>query len=444
MTRVMCVAPPVTNEHLNAWPYFMSVICNSTFLKNRKDRIMCQIYTPKPRSLVYVLGALAVLIAFAGCNSDGGNSKPVATGSPSVASTSGFSATVDVASSPSFVRRAELGMNADASTTFSFSPDGHKLVAGNGNYISIWDVTSKATGSVYLLDKSTKYSAAAFSTDNHTVAIGNESGQLKLWDTAKQSTSPIVLQLADLFLRCVEFSPDGHWLVASSDASGPNKYYDAKLWDLTKGTPKLNNAYDLDKNSAKVQTLAFSPDSSLLATGDIGGEILLWDMQHLDKSPDRLTVNSPGVSPFDEAGVDSLAVSSGRILAVSTFDGFIWLWDLKQPGASPIKYDIFAKLSPEENKGITGNMREARSLAFSPDGRMLAAGYGDGSIHVWMLANGIVQGELTTASVLLAKDTRSGFISLRFSPDGTILAAMYSSSIKLWGIQQTTSTKITP
>jgi WD40 repeat protein len=120
---------------------------------------------------------------------------------------------------------------------------------------------------------------------------------------------------------------------------------------------------------------------------------------------------------------------------------------LKQAGSDPKTFNLFSNESEEVKNGALSDMFAVITVAFSPDGKMLAVAYGDGSIHVWVLSGGVVQGEVTTAHVLYAsnKSGTSGVGSLRFSPDGTILAAMYSSSIKLWDIKQPTPAgKATP
>jgi WD40 repeat protein len=377
-----------------------------------------------------IIVAVAGSAYFAIANQHGGGTVPFA-------DASGFSVAISETDSPIFVRRAELGVDADFSTTFGFSLDGHKLVAGANNFLSIWDVSSKAAGSLYLKDNSSEYTAAAFSTDNHTVAYGTFEGQLRLWDSAKPNEPPLSLQLADQPLWDVAFSPDGQWLAASCAASSVKIRYVTKVWDLTKGEPTLSNGVDLHKNFGEVTSVAFTPDSSLLATGGLGGEVFLWDMQHLDQNPVRLSINTQGVSDFDENGVQSLALSSDRLLAASTNDGLIWLWNLKQPSASPAKFDLFSYLPSDEKEKIPSNMLDGRAVAFSPDGKMLVAGYGDGSVHAWMLSKGVVQGELSTARVLNVP-RGSSIKSIRFSPDGTILAVMSTAGIKLWDIEQPT------
>jgi WD40 repeat protein len=397
--------------------------------------------------LLTLCGAVLVIIAIAGCDSGNANSpNPTTVGAVPIGDASGFSATISDADSPHFVRRAELGIDAYGATTFAFSPDGHRLVAGANHYLSIWDVMPEPAGHLYLLDKSIHYEASSFSADNHTVAFGMSDGRLGLWDTAKLSEPPRYIQLADQLTRCVEFSPDGRWLAASSDASGPDVLYVAKLWDLAKGRPSLVNGFDLDKNSGSIEALAFSPDSNFLATGDVAGNIYVWDVQHLDKGPNRFSVEGPTASVMGLAGVESLAISSNKILAVGTLDGHIWLWDLKQEGSPPTSFDIFSKLSEDDKRTLPLYMFNMTTVAFSPDGKMLAASYGDGSVHIWVLSEGIVQGELTTTRVLaLPLNSTSGIEAIRFSPDGTILGVMAERNIRLWDIEQPTSVdKATP
>jgi len=67
------------------------------------------------------------------------------------------------------------------------------------------------------------------------------------------------------------------------------------------------------------------------------------------------------------------------------------------------------------------------SVAFSPDGQLLATGNASGEIHLWQVADG---------RQLMSCQGHSGWVrSVAFSPDGTILASASSDqTIRLWDI----------
>src|SRR5205814_5144864 len=67
------------------------------------------------------------------------------------------------------------------------------------------------------------------------------------------------------------------------------------------------------------------------------------------------------------------------------------------------------------------------SLSFSPDGRLLAAGYSDGTVGLWELASGQERARFD--------GHRNGIASTAWSPDGTLLASGSSDrTVMIWDV----------
>ena len=66
----------------------------------------------------------------------------------------------------------------------------------------------------------------------------------------------------------------------------------------------------------------------------------------------------------------------GKTLAAGSGDGKVWLWNLTDP-ARPTRL----------GQPLTGPTSVVDSVAFSPDGKTLAAGSGDGTVWLWNLAD---------------------------------------------------------
>ncbi len=108
--------------------------------------------------------------------------------------------------------------------------------------------------------------------------------------------------------------------------------------------------------------------------------------------------------------VDSLAFSpDGKMLAVGNSDSNIILWnmDTRLPIGQPLK--------------ASGTVN---SVAFSPDGNILASGNEDGSIMLWNTA--------TRQQVGQPIKSNGGSCSVVFSPDGKTFASVGGGGLILW------------
>ena len=116
-----------------------------------------------------------------------------------------------------------------------------------------------------------------------------------------------------------------------------------------------------------VQSLAFSPDGSLLASGAYR-EVKLW---RRPRDATKFTVTSAGRGSINV--VD--AAPDGSVFATGGADGVVRLWGAKD--GRPVKE-------------LTGHGGPVSAVKFSPDGTKLASAGEDKSVRVWTVADGTV------------------------------------------------------
>jgi len=149
-----------------------------------------------------------------------------------------------------------------------------------------------------------------------------------------------------------------------------------------------------------VNSVAFSPDGSLIASGSWDATIKLWRV--LDGALVRTLMGHLG-------GVYSVAFSpDGSLLASGGRDSTVKLWRVSDGALVRV---------------LTGHTNEVYSVTFSPDGSLLASGSGDGTIRLWRVSNGT-----------LVRTFQSGSYSVAFSPDGSLIVSGGYGTIELWRV----------
>ena len=156
-----------------------------------------------------------------------------------------------------------------------------------------------------------------------------------------------------------------------------------------------------------IRFLAVSADGSLLASGDAGGELQIWDTK-TGKPIQTLTPNEQ---------ITALALSpDGRLLSVGCDRQGVEIWTKQGNGFRKTRSVPFPS---------------ATALAFSPNGRILAAGHqGYGTIHLIDPATGEIRGSVWEAS--------NGVTSLAFSSLGKCLLSG-GVNAKMWDIRPESS-----
>ncbi|KAJ5159311.1 uncharacterized protein N7500_008962 [Penicillium coprophilum] len=158
----------------------------------------------------------------------------------------------------------------------------------------------------------------------------------------------------------------------------------------------------LEGHSISIQSVAFSPDGRLLASGSMDNTVRLWDPVTGDL---QQTLEGP------LGWIQSVAFSpDGQLLASGSGDKTIQLWD-------PVTDDL--------QQTLKGHLGLVQSVAFSPNNRLLASGSNDRTVRLWDPVTGNLQQALKGHSKLVQ--------SVTFSPDGQLLASgSNDKTIRLW------------
>ncbi|MFD9591897.1 trypsin-like peptidase domain-containing protein [Kitasatospora sp. NPDC059973] len=184
----------------------------------------------------------------------------------------------------------------------------------------------------------------------------NEDGAVRIWDLADPS-APALRSTVDTGMVGIALTPDGSHLAGGCGGEG------LCLWSLTDlGKPvivaRLPRLFDPSDQRVTVPAMATSADGTLLAAAGGNGDTLLWSIADRSAPKGLTRLRNP-----TEEGTTALAAVAfaprGNLLASTVQGGRTQVWGLADPAAPA---------------GLSALETGYKSIAFSPDGTLLAAG----------------------------------------------------------------------
>jgi WD40 repeat protein len=309
----------------------------------------------------------------------------------------------------------------------AFSPDSVTLAAGGGDRtIRLWDMASGQVRRT-LQGHGDWVCTVAFSPDGRTIASGScdwaahrgrntaefawrDPGcvsEWKLWDAATGELKRTVSEPGRLL--SLAFAPDGNSLACAIGR-------EVRLYDLRRAAPgRVLTRYDFDATS-----VAFTPDGAAVISSS-----------H-DQVVRRVSVASGKVeweAPGSWEEVNSVALSpDGSLLATGSSDRRFAVRTLKPgaPGLRPGAARLWDARTGRLLRRIAGKatgasgepVEQVMAVAFSPGGRRVAVGgaggRGSGIVRLCEAATGV--------AVWTAEDQPEEVLAVAFAPDGSSLA----------------------
>jgi WD40 repeat protein len=170
-------------------------------------------------------------------------------------------------------------------------------------------------------------------------------GEVRIWDLDQRQLVRAPLQVSP-FAIGLDFSPDGSTLAVPFGLADPN-HHGVEVRDRETGEQLAEL-----QTANEVRTVAFAPDGSLLAAGQVDGRVQLWETDGW-KEAGTLVDPSGGLVLSVEFSPD------GRMIATSSDGGTVALWDVEA------REPIGPPLPPLADTWLTAR--------FTPEGRHLFA-----------------------------------------------------------------------
>jgi WD40 repeat protein/serine/threonine protein kinase len=280
------------------------------------------------------------------------------------------------------------------------SPDGRYLAAGTTRGVFLFEPQTLTF--LRLLETNSQVNAVAFSADGKWIAVGDNDGLVRLWNTlswemegtARSAHRGAVLDLA--------FSPEGNrlasvgtdgvlqqWTLHTPNAPPPlqvkvqgvsSVVYSAEGKQIVSGDSlfKINiwNAADLTllrsvTLSSKVMDLAALQEASLIVAGGADRRIVLVD------TAGEAGIQTVGGLQYPLAGI--AATRDGSLFAGADVTGGISVWNRE----GKLLWQVQGS-----NARSNPSPQNAHSLSFSPDGKTLYSGLSGGALRSFDAASG--------------------------------------------------------
>jgi len=304
----------------------------------------------------------------------------------------------------------ELTGHSSAVKSVAFDPQNNDILATGSQDRSIifWSVaTSTLVYSINDAHVKTVRSLAYHNNNKSLLASGSEDNFIKIWNTSTYAYVQYVATLASHFfyVTSLAFDPSRPGIMASGSSDES-----IKIWDLNVDVPSTANSLTTTLNytsASAVNAVAFET-TGMMATGDDGGTIIIWETNRTTKHDIRLTFVYPVYSLAFSPLANNQVLASGHGIR----------------GSGSIEIRLWSPSTGAQVGTLLGHVGTfpVSSLAFNPNG-VLASGSWDTTVKLWNVATRTAYRTLPVQSFVNA---------VAFRSDGLLASGSEDKKARIW------------
>ena len=335
-----------------------------------------------------------------------------------------------------FVRLGK-GVMGGSDRAIAFSPDGKHLAVASGIGIWIYDVETARELTLLTNEHVTLARSVAYSPDGSILAAGTGGGRVQLWEVESGRLLVALIRPGPSGnVDALAFSPD-----SSTVASGIRD--EIQLWDV-ENQRHLNT---LQGHKGQIFSLAFSPDGAAIASGAEDDTVKLWEvatgknLAAFQHSSDVLSVtfspNGETLAIAANKNVQLWNISTKKNVATLKHTNHVNAVAYSPDGTTLVSgaWNVVKLWDAKTKKEITTFKYEGSpgAVTFSPDCKVLAVanttrfGGSDGTVKLWEVSTG--------AKIATLQGHTGTYSAVAFSPDGdTFAMTLGNGTVKFWEV----------
>ncbi|KAF9161622.1 hypothetical protein BGX21_008753 [Mortierella sp. AD011] len=279
-------------------------------------------------------------------------------------------------------------------TGLIFMPSGQQIVTGSKCHsVHLWEVqTGEKVHSFQVEPDQATVNAIACSSDGELLASTYEDYYLRLWNI-KTSECIRVLSSQDSWILGVAFSPDVKQVSVTTEQG-------IKTWEIATG----NELWTLEE-SIRWNPAVYSPDSRLMAFGDMDNRLTLLDPK-TGKTRLKLQGHSDTIYSIDFS-------PDNTQVATASSDRTVRLWDPQTGAPGPV---------------FQGHTEPVLTVKFSPSGRQLSSSSWDNTIRLF---------DTRTSNTvnLQQRELHKSYATSYFVPGGQYIISQCRAWMRIWQTQ---------